>query len=417
VNGEIELKYAGTAVVPANTVIDGTGILRFSDYQSRIYASSGTLTLGPGVQVRGGASGGNVYLTVFSPCGVGSDAVPLINQGSIKADQATGLIEVRGSSVQNQGTMEVSNGGIISIISDFSLSSIGPLTNNGGTFVIGKSLQNTGQTLQINAPGAWGLLGTINGGTISGAAGNYLDCAYGAPTLNNVTLNAPLRMSGVLNITGSFSGNGTIEIANPEAIEGNGIVNVATVPAGITIKGGISQGTDPTSDQIRARVNLTTNNGTIRADHTPFFSTVSELRIASSRFPSASPVTNNGSLEVANANTLISLNSIVFGDGGKLVIDGGGQFQVQGNFDLSSAFDRLDISPKTGGGSYADFVAATYTGTLIGTFNEVTPGISVNYGIPGQILISGTPVPEPTAAVVAMGLFALAGRRRRSRGR
>jgi hypothetical protein len=333
-----------------------------------------------------------------------------VNRGSIKADQRGLLLEVIGSSILNQGTMEVANGGLIRIVSDFSLDTIGPLTNHGGTFVIAKTLQNAGQTLYIPGPRGWGLTGVINGGTIDGAPGAYLDCGYFAapdypngPTLNNVTLNTTVNFSGTLNITGTLSGNGTIQFDNPEAIEGTGTLNIASVPAGITVRGGVDNSFAAPS---KGRINARSNQGVMRVEKRGSFGDVGRrLQVAGGAF------TNSGALELTDACTMQFLSPLTFNDGGKLVVDGGGVLAVTGNFNLGPLLDVLEVRPKADFSPYVSQVIATYTGTRTGVFDIVTPGITVSYSTPGEIRISG--VPEPGCVAMLAGSVVLTCRRHR----
>ena len=101
---------------------------------------------------------------------------------------------------------------------------------------------------------------------------------------------------------------------------------------------------------------------------------------------------------------------MTFLDGGRLLVDGGGELQSP-TLDLSTTSDVLDVAPQAGGSPYSHYLIAEY-GTLTGTFDHVTPGISVDYSTAGKIYITGTPVPEPAAAVIAAA-GALLFRRRR----
>jgi hypothetical protein len=259
-------------------------------------------------------------------------------------------------------------------------------------------------------PTQWTLTGTINGGTVAGAGSIYVPY-LAAASLSNVTLNTTVRISG--DFGGTIpGGNGTIQIYNPEAIEGSGNVYLGTIPSGITVRGGISQQFDGEFGGERATVHVTTNQGRIRAQKS-IFDDAGRLRMIAD----AGTITNAGALELSPGGTLTSLSNLTFGSGGKLTVDGGGLLEVSGNLNLSS-FDSLEVRPRLDGLPYAD-VITTFTGTRTGTFNTVTPGISVQY-LTGQIRISGTPVPEPAGIglwlVMLSGLACRRGGRRRLGG-
>jgi hypothetical protein len=288
--------------------------------------------------------------------------------------------------------------------------------NNGGGFVIFKTLANAGQTLQVDRARGWVLAkgGTIDGGTVATSGAGYLEVPYGSRgTLNNVILNGNVRIDGDLYITGASGGNGTVTINNPEAIEGSGNVFAATLPAGITVRGGISTQFDGQFGGERATVHVNTNQGRIRAQKS-IFNDAGRLRLLGDD----DTITNAGALELSPGGTLTSLSNLTFASGGKLTIDGGGLLEVTGNLNLSTTFDSLDVKPRTNGQAYGD-VIATYTGTLTGVFSSVTPGINVQYLTASkQIRISGTPVPEPAGfGLLMVMLGGLACRRhRRLRG-
>src|SRR5262249_128275 len=163
---------------------------------------------------------------------LGRAGAALINKGQIRVDQY-GVFAVAGSSIDNQGTLEVSNNGILLFDANVNLANLGTVINNGGTFGLRQTLDNTAQTLNVDRPRGWLLRGgTIHGGTVQSSNAGTIWVPYlAAGTLDNVAnLNATVEVSGTLNVTGTLGGNGTIAITNPEAIEAIGVVNIPTVP-------------------------------------------------------------------------------------------------------------------------------------------------------------------------------------------
>jgi hypothetical protein len=61
---------------------------------------------------------------------------------------------------------------------------------------------------------------------------------------------------------------------------------------------------------------------------------------------------------------------------------------------------------------------ASYTGTLTGSFAEVTTGFTVSYSQPGEILVTAdtlltSPLPEPGRGLIYSGAYLLLAKRRR----
>ncbi len=419
VNGTLQLDYTSTVTLPTDATVAGTGTILYSLQNSQLAAAAGTLTIDSGLTVRGGDSNGTTY---FGGGGgllarVGSPTTALVNRGTIHADGNFQLLVVSATTIDNQGTLQASNGAYLGFESNFSLATIGNLVDNGGGFAILKKLINTGQTLQVNRPRGWVLAsGTIDGGTVATSGPGYLYVPYiHVGVLNNVTLNGNVQVSGDLHIAGTFGGAGTITIQNPEAIEGSGNISIETVPSGITVRGGIATSFESQLPPgwVKAHVHMTSNQGRIRAQKS-ILDEPGRLHLISQ----GETITNAATLEVSDGGTLVVHDSLTFSPDAHLVVDGGGLLEVEGNFNLSPTTDFLDVLPRAGGSAYSSQLIATYTGTLTGALSRVTPGITVQYlAATKQIRISGTPVPEPASVGLVMGMLGgLACRRRRRRG-
>src|SRR5262249_7307442 len=92
---------------PAPVAFSGQPRNVFSTLQEN--ASGGTLTIGPGVAVHGGA--GSIG---YNPGLGGFSNVSVVNQGTIAAD-AAGTLSVNGSSVTNNGVFLASSGGTLAV--------------------------------------------------------------------------------------------------------------------------------------------------------------------------------------------------------------------------------------------------------------------------------------------------------------
>ena len=299
----------------AAQALAGTGQVVFDStnatFNNSVIASTGvTLTIGPGITIRGGNG---------SLQGVGTGAT-LINQGTIAADVSGRTIEISphsSSTFTNSGALSASNAGTLRLNGAIDFGPGGGFNSIGGTVRLTGSLGNTGDTLTINA--TTGPL-EISGGTITGGTINLNDgvgltfVASTTATLTNVQVtgnlvvnsaasNLGLHLLGttrftLLTITASgvvvfFPGNGTIfdEI----------VVNTAVGAAG----GATLRPTAASSSLTLAaggiiRVNATSTRGvSIGVNNTqPFFNDGTVQLLAPVGNGATAPVTNNGTLEL-----------------------------------------------------------------------------------------------------------------------
>ncbi len=102
----------------------------------------------------------------------------------------------------------------------------------------------------------------------------------------------------------------------------------------------------------------------------------------------AGPISNNGTIAPGDGvGTLTASNNVTHGANSHWAIELSGtlsdQLVVGGNLDLS-AVDFLDVT-GTGTGPWT---IATYAGSLMGTFDNVTSGYTVDYNTPGEIKLN-----------------------------
>ncbi len=159
------------------------------------YGSS-TLTIGPGITVRGSSGSLSDFSSYYFPS-------TIVNQGTIAADGSGGTLTINPTTFQNQGTLAVSNGGTMNV-SAFS-GNLGAATlGNGGTMNVSGSFTLSGQGAGVNiAPGA-----TLN---VNGnVTVNGVNTAPGA-TLNvngNLTVNGSgILGQGQISVSGNLLGN------------------------------------------------------------------------------------------------------------------------------------------------------------------------------------------------------------------
>ena len=173
--------------------LGGSGTVVFGTFDTRnalMVASAGTtLTIGAGITVQGQ----NGYVG-YDPNFGGSPDVSVVNQGTIAADTSGGTITVYGTgNLQNVGILQALNGGTLSLQGGNWQDSGVNYADATSVFSIGASFSNTGNTLALTGPGTFASSGTIQGGTVSVAAGTLLDLSG---TVDGVTVNGSFQVDG-----------------------------------------------------------------------------------------------------------------------------------------------------------------------------------------------------------------------------
>ena len=130
-------------------------------------------------------------------------------------------------------------------------------------------------------------------------------------------------------------------------------------------------------------------------------------------------ISMGGTLSPGNSiGTLTVTGNVTFNSGSHLLAEVSGSssdlLAVTGNLDLSAANDFLDVLALGGNVGASPYAIATYSGSLTGTFDNVTPGFQVAYG---NHQITVTAIPEPTQVSLAAAGVALLIRRRRRQHR
>jgi hypothetical protein len=340
--------------------------------------------------------------------------------------------------------------------------------NNGGTIQVGAALiNNTGQTLTFGgATGTWILQNQsqIFGGTVNfSPATVFSGNRNGENALVDLTLGTDLTDStdgSVLNISGLNGGGHTINMtgnggslvvstfASPASTLTNVTVNLGwntsngtggllfcggndmagtldslTIDSASAVKGWGTVGAGPLGASNLGLVNEGLISANVRGK---------TLLITPGSF------TNDGTLQAISGGILeISTTGGPFAVGGVLSVDGSstirfpspgrisfvtfdaqlgsngncGIFDVAGGLGLDFDVD-LNLSLAPGAIFSTPYEIFSYTGSLSGTFAQVTPGFVLDYSQPGEILVSAVPEPS-TCALVAAGALAALGRRRR----
>jgi RHS repeat-associated protein/uncharacterized repeat protein (TIGR01451 family) len=360
-----QVSFAGSQTLGGN----GTVVFGINGFYNALQVANAdtTLTLGPGITVRGHS--GTIGYRSYSG---GPQNVGVINQGIISADVSSGTITISAEPFSNQGLAQAINGGTLTINNSWSNS--GTLVASGGNLNLGGSfstaglgaingtngavyltgiLRNTNSTLALNgASGSWVLNGgTVLGGTITSSNGAALIVQSG--TLDGVTINGVLDVGNAyianLTVTNGLVLNGTalvgntnypygaISFAGSQTLSGNGTVvfgggngwggaanalylayggTTLTLGAGITVRGQtgmIGAAAYPWYGPGNvAWINL----GTISADVSGGIITVT-----------GEPFTNQGLAQAINGGTL-KITTSSFQNTGTLEASSGGILQI-----------------------------------------------------------------------------------------
>ena len=370
-----------------------------------------------------------------------------------------------GGTWSNTGTIQAAAGATLNLNGTFHAADVGLASSgtngvfnpNGATVNLQGALINTGNNLTFGqGSGVWnGRGGFIDGGTLT--VENQPDGTpylNGGFSLNSVTLGSDLTVAGELSIGSSSYGSdqglntnghtiwldsggimfdgyalsgyafsGTINIygqaasleasgASPVDLASSAVINVLapnggsgnTVDGFSTNFGTINIGFPTVSDAI-SFLSLGRNEGSITVysgDRVDLGLTANSagyevnngiLRALVGGIISITPAYTPPTIAELASKSMLDIQLGSNGTSGLLTVDGSLQL------DSGSA---LSLSQLAGSTFTTPYDIINYTGTLTGTFSDVTPGYVLDYSShPGEILV--TAVPEPTA----LGLFAL----------
>jgi fibronectin-binding autotransporter adhesin len=191
-----------------------------------------------------------------------------------------------------------------------------------------------------------------------------------ALTLGSVLSPSTISFNNDLTIQSQMVGGG-LTIINNKASGAGGLL----VKSGIVHLNGVSNYTGSTLVQNGAKLLVNgskTGTGSVQINSTSSLGGTGSI---------AGSVTNSGTIAPGlSIGTLTVVGNVSMASNSHLAIELDGaaadKLVVGGNLNLSSV-DYLDV---TGIGIGPGWVIATYAGMLTGTFNNITPGYTVNYG-------------------------------------
>jgi hypothetical protein len=244
-------------------------------------------------------------------------------------------------------------------------------------------------------------------------------------TLSNITVNlggSPTNfLRGGFLYLNNLSNTDALTLDGTTTVEGWGAVGGLNPPFGQVDPVLINQGTitaNVSGQTLAIPSTALTNTGTLQA----FDGGILSITTGSVSW------TNNGTLAV-DSTSMININQGRFGD---TVFASGSAFDtvlgsngasgiiaITGNLEFQSGVS-LNLSMVAGTVFSGPYEIASYTGTLTGSFAEVTPGYTVSYSQPGEILVTAdppltSPLPEPSGGLLCASLCFLRARCRKVR--
>jgi MBG domain (YGX type)/SdrD B-like domain/Putative Ig domain len=437
--------FTGNVTFVGSQTLGGTGDVIFGASVSNTLGpqAGSTLTIGPGITVRGTAGT------------LGTASAPLVLQGAVRADHAGGTLTVTGTNWSNQGMLSA-EGGNLTLQGAWTNPTGVPISADAGsTVTFSGPLTNTGTTLAVSGAGTFLLRANVTGGHVATQGGAHVLVSGITVTLAGVTLDGILDLgasgtaNGVVNVTNGLTVNGAVNVGNPDPssvrlgqlffgttsqtlggtgtlVLGNSLNNFVgesggstatlTIGPGVTIRGkngtvgtstaGLLQQGTIQADVVGGTITVNganwSNQGTLRAEN-------GGILIANATLANLSGGTLTGGTWEAFANSIIRVPAAVTTNAATVLLDGvgsafrltnatttdalanlaanaaGGSFTVQGgrNFTTAAAFSNA--------GSLIVGSASTFT--TAGNYTQTAGSTTLNGGgltaTGGQVLLNG----------------------------
>jgi RHS repeat-associated protein len=431
--------------------LDGTGTVVFSEGRNtglEAVTPGMTLTLGPGLTVRGGTTAADAGHIGYIPARNGPANVSVINQGTISADlNGRGLV-VHGQAFRNDGLAQATQGGGLTLASPwtnpgtlvvdggtlnlrgaFRTVDLGTVQRKDGTVQLSGALDNREGTVFLDeAGGPWvmtggsvlggtleattttALVGSINGGLLDGVTlrGDLLLTAQGSwlRVTNGLTLHGTTTIGA-----GTLSFNNRLEFAGSQSLDGTGTVVFSegrntgleavtpgmtlTLGPGLTVRGGTTAADAGHIGYIPARngpANVSViNQGTISADLNGRGLVVHGQAFRNDGLAQA---TQGGGLTLAspwtNPGTLVVDGGTLNLRGAFRTVDLGTVQRKDGTVQLSGALDNREgtVFLDEAGGPWVMTGGSVLGGTLEATTTTALVG-SINGGLLDGVTLRG----------------------------
>lgn len=312
------------------------------------------------------------------------------NNGNVAVD-ASGKLAVNGAMISGAGT--VTDNGEIDLTGNAVLSG-GILKNNAAFNVSGtgnalndETVSNAG-TIEVLTGGA---LTIDQGSTVDNASGNFIVDGNALLTLDDATISG-----------GAIKGAGAIDVTGASKIDGGATVSIGTITADAML----------TLDGITISGTAITDNATIALASTVKLKDGATIKGASAA--SRGAITNNGTLEIAGAATL--LNDVLTNTGHVIKVDDGQTLALSGTDISGGTIDNfsgalggtIDVTgnSKIGGNATLNKGAVTIENGVTLTLDDATVagttianGGTVKIDASKKLTLSGTNLSSGTLTV------------------
>lgn len=345
---------SGTVTILGTLELDGTSLIE-----------NGTLNNSGAVNVKGTAE--FAHETVSNTA---SGTIKVLANGWLTIDQ--------GSSVTNIGNVTVDASGKLTV-NGATISGAGTVTDNGeidltGSAVLSGGILNNNASLNVSGTGnALDNETVINAGTIEVLAGGALTIDQGSTVGNAsgnfiVDGNALLTLDDATISGGAIKGAGAIDVTGASRIDGGATVSIGTITADAML----------TLDGLTISGTAITDNATIALASIVKLQDGATIKGASAA--SRGAITNNGTLEIAGAATL--LDDILTNTGHVIKVDDGQTLALSGTEISGGTIDNfsgalggtIDVTSnsKIGGNATLNKGAVTVENGVTLTLDDAT---------------------------------------------
>ena len=393
VTGTVRLASSGFLQVDDTFTLNG-GTLEFGDMGYLDVAANAVLTLSPSTVVHGknGSVRGNGKL---------------INQGRIDGDVSPGTLELSVATFQNDGSIEVHNGGSVSLGGNWSgagslqavkglVTLLGnftlplPAISQGvdGQITLGGVFDLNGGTAILNATTGSILLssGTIKNGTVRTLDGTRIRVASsGGNRLENLVLDGDLDLTGgsaYTHLRGGFSVTGTVRLAS------SGFLQVDDT---FTLNGGTLEFGDLGYLDVAANAVLTLSP-----------STVVHGKNASIR--GNGKLINQGRIDGDVAPGTLALSVATFQNDGSIEVHNGGGVSLGGNWSGAGSVQAVNGLVTLAGNFTVPLPAITQAPeatVAVGGVFDLNGGTATLNATTGSLLLSGGTIKNGTVRTLA----------------